>query len=134
MFRLNPCLPALLLLAIGSMTSGQAPSDWPTYGGDPGGQRHSSLADITPANVNTLRPAWVYHTHALDSARLGHRSAAFESTPILFHGTLYLTTPFDVVIALDPLTGALLTLPQIRELTREMLARQRRWLPQFKRK
>jgi quinoprotein glucose dehydrogenase len=106
MFRLNPCLPALLLLAIGSMTSGQAPSDWPTYGGDPGGQRHSSLADITPANVNTLRPAWVYHTHALDSARLGHRSAAFESTPILFHGTLYLTTPFDVVIALDPLTGA----------------------------
>jgi hypothetical protein len=29
-------------------------------------------------------------------------------------------------------TGALLTLPQIRELTREMLTLQRRWLPQFR--
>jgi quinoprotein glucose dehydrogenase len=106
MLRLNRSLPTLLLLASGSMTSGQAASDWPTYGGDAGGQRYSRLTDITPANVTTLRPAWVYHTHALDSARLGHRSAAFESTPILFHGALYLTTPFDVVIALDPATGA----------------------------
>jgi quinoprotein glucose dehydrogenase len=106
MFRPHWCLPVLLSLAISLDAFGQGSSDWPTYGGGPGGQRYSGLTDITPANVKTLRPAWVYHTHALDSARLGHRSAAFESTPILFHGTLYLTTPFDVVIALDPLTGA----------------------------
>jgi quinoprotein glucose dehydrogenase len=106
MFRPHWCLPALLSLAISLAAFGQGPSDWPTYGGDPGGQRYSGLSDITPANVNALRPAWVYHTHALDSARLGHRSAAFESTPILFHGTLYLTTPFDEVIALDPLSGS----------------------------
>lgn len=106
MFLLNKRLTVLLFLAIGFAAFGQGPSDWPTYGGDPGGQRYSRLTDITPVNVNSLRPAWVYHTHALDSARLGHRSAAFESTPILFHGTLYLTTPFDEVIALDPLTGA----------------------------
>jgi quinoprotein glucose dehydrogenase len=106
MLRPHWCLPALLSLAISLAAFGQGTSDWPTYGGDPGGQRYSSLTDVTPANVNALRRAWVYHTHALDSARLGHRSAAFESTPILFHGTLYLTTPFDEVIALDPLTGA----------------------------
>ena len=39
----------------------------------------------------------------------------------------------EQAIALDPLTGALLTLPQVRSLTREMFAAQRRWLPQFRR-
>jgi alpha-galactosidase len=38
----------------------------------------------------------------------------------------------EQAVALDPLTGALLTLPQIRDLTREMLTLQRRWLPQFR--
>ena len=40
----------------------------------------------------------------------------------------------EQAVAMDPLTGALLTLPQIRSLTRDMLALQRRWLPQFKHK
>jgi len=34
-------------------------------------------------------------------------------------------------VAMDPLAGALLTLPQIREMTDEMLAAERQWLPQF---
>ena len=34
--------------------------DWPTYGHDPGGQRHSPLTDITPANVAQLQVAWRY--------------------------------------------------------------------------
>ena len=33
-------------------------------------------------------------------------NAAFESTPILVDGLLYLTTPYNRVIALDPATGA----------------------------
>ncbi|HEX8031109.1 MAG TPA: hypothetical protein VF491_21725, partial [Vicinamibacterales bacterium] len=31
--------------------------DWPTYGGDPGSTRHSSLTEITPANVAKLTTA-----------------------------------------------------------------------------
>lgn len=38
----------------------------------------------------------------------------------------------EQAVAMDPLTGALLTLPQIRSLTKEMLTLQRRWLPQFR--
>lgn len=34
------------------------------------------------------------------------KKAAFEATPILFDGRLYLSTPFDQVIALDPASGA----------------------------
>jgi alpha-galactosidase len=35
-------------------------------------------------------------------------------------------------IALDPLTGALLTLPEIRSMVNEMFAAEKTWLPQFK--
>jgi alpha-galactosidase len=37
-------------------------------------------------------------------------------------------------VALDPLTGALLTLPQITEMTRELFAAHHKMLPQFKKK
>jgi len=35
--------------------------EWPTYGHDPGGMRFSPLTEITPANVDRLKVAWVYH-------------------------------------------------------------------------
>ena len=78
---------------------------WPTYGGDAGGQRYSAAAQITRANVRGLHPVWTYHTHALESGNLAVARSDFEATPILFDGVLYLTTPFDRIIALDPATG-----------------------------
>jgi quinoprotein glucose dehydrogenase len=79
--------------------------DWPNYGNDPGGARHSPLTQITRENVSTLKPAWEYHTGALRSETHNNQKAAFEATPILVDGTLFLTTPYDVVIALDPAAG-----------------------------
>ena len=38
-----------------------ASKEWPTYGHDPGGMRFSPVDQITPANVNRLDVAWVYH-------------------------------------------------------------------------
>ena len=98
----------ICLIATGAVSATQAQSmqaDWPTYGGDAGGQRYSSAAQINRQNVSGLQLAWTYHTHALDSERDGWLSAAFESTPVLFKGLLYFTTPFDDIIALDPLNG-----------------------------
>jgi quinoprotein glucose dehydrogenase len=66
---------------------------------------HSPLQQITRENVAQLRVAWTYHTHALEPATDRNEKAAFEATPILVEGTLYLTTPFNAVIALDPVTG-----------------------------
>jgi len=43
-------------------------SDWPYYGGDEGGQRHSPLAQITPANVGQLEVAWTYHPATCSTA------------------------------------------------------------------
>ncbi|MBK7947638.1 MAG: pyrroloquinoline quinone-dependent dehydrogenase [Deltaproteobacteria bacterium] len=93
--------------------TGAQSADWPYYGGDEGGQRHSPLTQISPANVDQLEVAWTYHTGDLldpsnpSSAQSGssHASTSFQNTPILVDGTLYLCTPFNRVIALDPETG-----------------------------
>ena len=37
-------------------------SDWPTYGGEPLGQHHSTLRQIDERNVATLRGAWKFQT------------------------------------------------------------------------
>src|SRR5215471_10468529 len=83
-----------------------ANSAWTTYAGDPGGTRYSSLKQITRENVTLLKPVWTYHTGALQPETELNQKAAFEATPILIDGTLYFTTPFNRVIALDPATGA----------------------------
>ncbi|AEU38451.1 pyrroloquinoline quinone-dependent dehydrogenase [Granulicella mallensis] len=103
-------LPALGLVLFSAFTlHAQTPATgegWPTYGGDPGGQRYSSAAQITRKNVAKLHPVWTYHTHALETSNLSGSKSNFEATPILFNETLYLTTAFDRIIALDPATGA----------------------------
>ncbi len=79
--------------------------DWTAYGRDAGGTRYSPLSQVTRQNVTQLKPAWEYHTGALAPKSDLNRKAAFEATPILVDGTLYLSTPFNQVIALDPVTG-----------------------------
>jgi len=79
-----------------------AGGQWPTYGGDSGGQRFSASNQINRTNVSHLHEAWTFHTGALGSGKGG----SFESTPILFKDELYLTSPFDEVFSIDPETGA----------------------------
>ena len=85
----------------------EAPSDWSAYGGDPGGTRYSSLAQITPANVRELRVAWTFRTGELGKGVMDWTRSAFEATPILYRGILYFTTPGTNVLAVDAATGAL---------------------------
>lgn len=96
-----------LYLAVGSMLaqSPPRPPTWAAYGGDAGGQRYSTAAQITPANISGLHVAWEYHTGALATKRPSRTEAAFEATPVLSDRTLFLATPFNVVIALDALSG-----------------------------
>jgi quinoprotein glucose dehydrogenase len=86
-------------------TSALPDSGWPNYGHDPGGSRYSPAAQINRDNVGQLKVAWSYRTGALDQVGDLKRNAAFEATPILVDGKLYLSTPFDHVIALQPETG-----------------------------
>jgi quinoprotein glucose dehydrogenase len=80
------------------------PGDWPNYGNDPGGSRFSPLAQINRRNVSRLQQAWVFHTRDVSEGH-GARRSGFETTPLFVDDTLFLTTPFNRVIALDPVTG-----------------------------
>jgi len=98
---------ALLLVGCAHTLTGDRaqPGEWPTYGNDPGGSRYSPLAQIDRDNVGRLRVAWVYRTGEAEDASPARRKSAFEATPIMVDGTLFLSTPFDRVIALAPETG-----------------------------
>jgi quinoprotein glucose dehydrogenase len=91
---------ALLLLIAGSCDA----DEWPCYGRDAGGTRFSPLKQIHRKNVDKLKIAWTYRTGDLIDPKVGP-GGAFEATPILADGTLYLSTPYSRVVALDPETG-----------------------------
>lgn len=80
-------------------------ADWPHYGNQAGGMRFSPLTAINRSNVSDLKIAWVFHTGDISRGENHQEKSSFESTPIMVDGTLYLSTPFSRVIALDPATG-----------------------------
>src|SRR5258708_39074470 len=86
-------------------TAGSVVEEWPCYGHDAGGMRYSQLTDINRENVAQLKVAWVFHTGDISDGKGQRKRSGFETTPILVDGTLYLTTPFNRVIALHPETG-----------------------------
>src|SRR6185369_13389299 len=73
---------------------------------DLAGTRFSPLTRITPANVAGLKPAWTFHTGDIsDGKTRGVPRSGFETTPLVLGGRMYLTTPFNRVIALDAASG-----------------------------
>lgn len=90
------------LAAIG-IAQTQVAREWPAYGRDPGGARFSPLAQITRANVASLKVVWRYHTGepVIDVSR----QPSLQVTPIVIDGTMYISTPLGKVMALEPATG-----------------------------
>jgi len=81
-------------------------SDWPFYGHDAGGTRYSPLAQINRKNVANLKVAWTFHVGDISDGSGGRKRTGLETTPILVDGTLYLTSGFNRVFAIDPEIGA----------------------------
>ena len=91
-------------------------SGWASYGGDPGGSRYSSLDQINRDNVELLRLAWTYSSGEMSHdegdtpettgcANCHTGDTKFEATPILADGRLYVSTPWNKIIAIDPGSG-----------------------------
>ena len=95
----------LLLVARAPAQTKAGDSNWPTYSNDPGGTRYSPAKQITKENVTELKVSWTFRTGALPQDQELDHKYAFEATPILVNGTLYLSTPYDHVIALEAATG-----------------------------
>jgi quinoprotein glucose dehydrogenase len=99
------CLFALAGIAI-SCSALPSSTDWPHFGGDAGGMRYAPAAEITPKNVDRLIPVWTYRTGHMQAPQDAVERSKFEVTPILVEDKLVLCTPFNVIIALDPASGA----------------------------
>ncbi len=81
------------------------------FGHDYASTRFSPLTQINVRNVGKLQQAWVYHMKKDDSpAAAGQpngdgRMRNSEATPLVVDGVMYLNTPYNTVVALDPGTG-----------------------------
>jgi quinoprotein glucose dehydrogenase len=107
MTQTRPALIVSLVAATAlALPAHAAEPGWGSYGGDAGGQRFSAARQITRANVKALKPAWSFSTGVLTSRPKAIGRSAFENTPILAGGRLYVCSPFNEVSALDPGTGA----------------------------
>ncbi len=96
---------SVCIAAFAAVFSPALSADWSYYGGDAGGTRYSRLAEITPANVTSLEQAWVYRTGDEAAGYPSREQRSFEATPILVGETLYLSTPFGEIHAVDAATG-----------------------------
>ncbi len=71
-------------------------SDWVLYGYNYENHRFSPLTQINRSNVAHLTLAWKFETGKLGS---------FQATPVVVNGVMYVTTPWNDVLALDAVSG-----------------------------
>jgi quinoprotein glucose dehydrogenase len=86
----------------------QAPSqmvEWPAYAADPGSTHYSPLADVGPAEVAGLEVGWAWRPAEEARPDLGTRPGNFQNTPLMIDDVLYVSTPYNRVVALDADTG-----------------------------
>jgi len=83
------------------------PQNWLTYYGAYDGQRFSALDQINSGNVKDLRVAWMFQSGAIGLVA-APATYAFEATPIVVDGVMFLTGYDGYVWALDAATGRLL--------------------------
>jgi quinoprotein glucose dehydrogenase len=114
-------IPTIILLASAFASVAAAQTDWPIYGHDPGGRQYSPLKEIDTRNVSKLRVAWTYDTRpaivplpagtqppAAEGAPARPappRNRASQATPLVVDGMMYLSSPYNRIVALEPETG-----------------------------
>jgi len=69
--------------------------DWPTYNGNPGGNRYTTLTQINKANVTRLAPKWVFTIPGASHSQV---------TPVVVGGIMYVAN-VNECFALDAGTG-----------------------------
>ena len=78
---------------------------WDSFHGQLNAQKYSPLKQITADNVKELKKIWEFHTGDVSDGKGDTPATVWSATPIFANETLYIGTPFDRLIALDPGTG-----------------------------
>src|ERR1700761_2341283 len=85
---------------------GDAATEWLNYGGDKASSKYSPLAQISGGNFNRLKTAWTWQSAEEEVAKANHlKTWAWESTPLMVCGVLYISTSLSQVAAIDAATG-----------------------------
>ena len=102
MFRIHPVVEASgeALPVLDEKAADNSGNDWAAWGRNTGGQRFAQFNQINTTNVKDLKVAWTYHT-----GDLAINGAEYQVTPLKVDNTMYLCTPLNKVIALDPVSG-----------------------------
>lgn len=100
-------LVLIILLRLPSTASETAAGSWPMINRDSGATRYSPLTQITPANVNRLKIAWIYHMKPAPRTATSPDNALrlSEDQPLVAGDTMFVVTPYSRVVALDSATG-----------------------------
>jgi quinoprotein glucose dehydrogenase len=108
--RIITVVLAAAALVVAATRQAPAPrmQEWPAYAADPGSTHYSPLADIDRKTVGRLEVAWEWKPGEDTMDEYGTRPGNFENTPLMIDNILYLSTPYNRVVALDAETGALL--------------------------
>ena len=80
------------------------PHNWLTYYGTYDGHRYSTLDQINAENVKRLAPVWVFQFGS-QGLHAGPSTYAFEATPIVVDGVMYISGWDGWVWAVDAKTG-----------------------------
>ncbi len=86
--------------------AGGAQVEWPFVGGDAANTRFSAADTLTPDTVGELQVAWTWRPADRPREEFGTVPGSFTSTPIMVDGTVYVSSNYNRVAALDPETGA----------------------------
>jgi PQQ-dependent dehydrogenase (methanol/ethanol family) len=74
-------------------------AEWLTYGHDYGDTHYSPLGQIDTSNAGKLGLAWYFQTDSDQGTE--------EANPVVANGTMYVTTAWDLLYAIDARTGKL---------------------------
>jgi quinoprotein glucose dehydrogenase len=91
----------IVLLGCGNKNPSPDFQGWSMVGGNPTGNKYSSLDQINLSNVQNLEVAWIYHTGDADTVA----NSQIQVNPIIVNGVLYGTSPQLKLFALDAATG-----------------------------
>lgn len=99
--RLSIILAAFAL----SVPAAADQTSWTHFHGDLASTKFADVESFTPQTVTQLERAWEVRTGDVSDGSGELPASVWSATPIYANETLYLSTPFYRVLALDPATG-----------------------------
>src|SRR5512138_4035826 len=99
----SACLVAALVARSAPPDTGMI--EWPFYGADQAGTRYSAAADINRETVARLDAAWSWKPGEKPLAEYRTQPGSCQNTPLIIDNVLYVSTPYNRVVARDAESG-----------------------------